>query len=69
MLCCPCLQPELIEPVRHALDYYTEMQQALELEKLRLEEGKDASSDSATALAGAVSTTLHVRRKLHWFRV
>lgn len=42
-----CIQPDIVEPVKYALGYYTEMQQALELEKKRKE---DAAAREITNL-------------------
>ncbi|XP_064642290.1 high affinity cGMP-specific 3',5'-cyclic phosphodiesterase 9A-like isoform X1 [Lineus longissimus] len=46
----PVIEDDIIDPVRKALEYYTEMQKALEEEKARkLESDKDASKNTITA--------------------
>ena len=45
-ICVP-FQPDIIQPVRDALDYYTKMQQSLEEEQQKLVESKSSSRKSS----------------------
>ncbi|XP_032385278.1 high affinity cGMP-specific 3',5'-cyclic phosphodiesterase 9A [Etheostoma spectabile] len=46
----PCLEQHIIDPVRKALDYYTEMEKALEREKQNRAQSENAAKSKETAV-------------------
>ncbi|KAM6985600.1 high affinity cGMP-specific 3',5'-cyclic phosphodiesterase 9A [Aplochiton taeniatus] len=53
----PCLEQHIIDPVRKALDYYTEMEKALEREKLARAQNEKAAAKNKDTSVNPHSTT------------
>nr|XP_020462275.1 high affinity cGMP-specific 3',5'-cyclic phosphodiesterase 9A-like isoform X1 [Monopterus albus] len=55
----PCLEQHIIDPVRKALDYYTEMEKALEREKQNRAQSENAAKSKETAVGMQSSADSH----------
>ncbi|XP_056903884.1 high affinity cGMP-specific 3',5'-cyclic phosphodiesterase 9A isoform X1 [Takifugu flavidus] len=55
----PCLEQHIIDPVRKALDYYTEMEKALEREKQNRAQSESVSKSKETAVSAQSTSDVH----------
>ncbi len=56
----PCLEQHIIDPVRKALDYYTEMEKALEREKLTRAPSDNTAKCKETTVGRQSSADSHI---------